>query len=112
MSGYNGVNSVYVATSASVGQTPDLVVLSGAGFSVKVTNVSGSAPLFWTVSHQGGTCPVPSSAGSVSGTYVTAGAAGTSTSARHAGQFGSIVQVISTGTPSYMVEVQGNHSNS
>ena len=112
MGNYTGGQVAYVGTSASVNQQPDLVWLSGAGQSIKVTNVSGSAPLFWTVSHPGGSCPVPSTSGSVNGTYVTAGAAGTSTSARHDGQFGSIVQVVSTGTPSYMVEVQSVHATS
>ena len=112
MASYNGKHVAYVAASASVGQTPDLVVLSGAGFSVKVTNISGSSPLFWTVSHTGGAALPPSTSGSVSGTYVTAPAAGGFTNARHALQYGSIVQVVSTGTPSYMVELQGNHATS
>ena len=104
---YSGDHTVYVASAASVGA--DLVVLTAGGFSVKVTNISGSAPLFWTVSHQGGSCPVPTTSGGP-GVYVTAGAAGSSTNARHSGQFGSVVQVVSTGTTSYTVEVQGNHA--
>ena len=110
MATYTGKQVVFVANSASVGA--DVVVLTGAGHSVKVTNITGSAPLFWTVSHPGGTCPVPSASGSVASTFVTAGAANAATNARHAGQYGSIVQVVSTGTPSYMVEVQGNHATS
>jgi len=107
---YSGKNVVYVATAASVGA--DVVVLSGAGHSVKVTNVSGSAPLFWTVSHPGGTCAIPSTSGSVEACYVTAGGAGISTNARVAGEYGAVVQVVSTGTPSYTVEVQSAHATS
>jgi hypothetical protein len=113
MASYNGGHVAYVASSASVGA--DLVVLSAAGFAVKVTNISGSAPLFWTVSHQGGSCPVPTTNGTTSTggeCYVTAAAAGSSTNARAALQFGAIVQVVSTGSPSYMVEIQGVHSTS
>ena len=110
MATYTGKQVVFVANSASVGA--DVVVLTGAGHSVKVTNITGSAPLFWTVSHPGGTCPVPSTSGSVQPCFVTAGAAGTSTNARTAGEYGSIVQVVSTGNPSYTVELQGNHATS
>ena len=110
MASYNGKNVVFVANAASVGA--DVVVLSGSGHSVKVTNISGTAPLFWTVSHPGGPCPVPSTSGSVQSCYVTAGAAGLSTNARNAGEYGSVVQVVSTGNPSYMVEVQSVRATS
>ena len=80
MATYTGKQVVFVANSASVGA--DVVVLTGAGHSVKVTNISGTAPLFWTVSHPGGPCPVPSTSGSVQPCFVTAGAAGTSTNSR------------------------------
>lgn len=106
---YSGGHTVYVASSASVGA--DLCVLTAGGMSIKVTNIAGTAPIFFTVSHQGGACPLPNTAGSAS-TYVVAGAANASTNVRHSGQFGSIVQVTSTGVTSYMVEVQGQHATS
>lgn len=110
MTVYSGAHVAYVAGAGSV--SADVVVLSDPGFSVKVTNVSGSFPLFFTVSNQGGACPVPSVSGSVGGTFVVPAVAGNSVNVRHSGQFGSVVQVVSTGSPSYMVEVQGNHATS
>jgi hypothetical protein len=106
MANYNGTTVAYVATSASVGQTPDLVVLSSPGFSVKVTNIGGTSPLFWTLSTPGGSCLPPSTSGSVSGTYVTAGAANAATNARYAGPSAAVVQVVSPAPTSYMVEIQ------
>lgn len=110
MTAYSGAQVVSVATAASVGA--DAVILSGGGSSVKVTNISGSAPLYWTVSNRGGPCPVPTTSGSVGGVYVTAAAAGSSTNARVAGQYGAVVQVVSTGNPSYMVELQSSNATS
>lgn len=106
---YSGSHVVYVASAASVGA--DLCVLTGGGMSVKVTNIAGTAPIFFTVSHQGGACPLPSVNGSPA-TYVIAGSPNASTNVRHSGMFGSIVQVTSTGTTSYMIEVQGQHATS
>ena len=108
MASYSGTRVAYVSSSASVGA--DVVVLTDGGFSVKVTNVSGTAPLYFTLSHPGGPCPVPTVGGA--NVFVVPAAAGDSVNARHAGQFGSVVQVVSSGTPSYMVEVQGNHATS
>lgn len=99
-----------VITNTLAANTVDLAILTGAGFGVRVTNLSGTAPIWFTVSHQGGACPVPTVGGASE--YCVASVAGLGISARHAGQFGSVVQLISSGTPLYMVEVQGNHANS
>ena len=109
MANYSGTRVAYVASSASVGA--DTVVLTDGGFSVKVTNITGTAPLYFTVSQPGGPCPVPTTAAAAN-VFVVPSAVNSSVNVRHAGQFGSVVQVVSTGSPSYMVEVQGNHATS
>ena len=93
--------------------TVDLVWLTDPGFAVAVQNDSGSAAIYWTVSHPGGPCPVPSVAASTGtvNTFCSAASPGAVTTVRHAGQFGSIVQLISSGTPSYTVAVTGNQVN-
>ena len=92
--------------SASV----DVVLLTKPGVSVKVTNLSGTAPIFFTVSEPGGSCPVPAIDGM--SCFSAASVAGTSVTARHDGQFGSIIQLVSAGTPQYMCEVQSTHATS
>ena len=110
----NQIISARVASAtASVGVV-DLIVLTDAGFGVEITNVSGSAPLWFTVSHPGGPCPVPvvaSASVNASNQYCAGAAAGTRVPVRHAGQFGSVVQLISSGTPEYVVEVTGARVN-
>lgn len=103
MATYSGAHTF--TSSASV-NTVDTVILTDGGFGVTVTNVSGSAPIFFTVSHPGGPCPVPT----VNGTngYVAASVAGVTVPVRHAAQFGSVVQLISAGTPQYTVAVVGS----
>ena len=96
--------------SASVAGVVDLVYLTNPGMGVKVTNVSGTAPIWFTVSHPGGDCPIPVGGGT--GCYSVASVAGTSTTVRHDGQFGTVVQLISSGTPAYAVEVQSVHATS
>lgn len=108
MANYNGGHSVFVASSASVGT--DLIVMSGHGFSIKVTNVGGTAPLWYTASFPGGPCPVPS-VNEVKSRAVAA-TANASSSDRQSFQFGAVVQVASTGTTAYLVELQGNHATS
>ena len=105
-----GSRSVSATLQAS---TVDLVWLTDPGFGVSVENISGSSPIYWTVSRQGGPCPVPSVAASTGtvNTFCTAASPGAVTSVRHAGQFGSIVQLISSGTPSYNVSIVGNQIN-
>ena len=59
--------------------------------------------IFFTVSEPGGPCPVPT----VNGVncYAVASVAGAQTAVRHYGRYGSVVQLISTGTPTYSVVV-------
>jgi hypothetical protein len=108
MGQYHGDRVAYVASSASVGA--DLVVLTQPGMSIRVTNISGAAPLWFTVSAPGGACPIPTSGGTYN--FSVAPAANAFTNVRHDGMFGSVVQVVSSGTTSYMVEVQGQHATS
>lgn len=90
--------------------TVDLAVLTDAGFSIRVTNISGTAPIWFTVSEPGGHNTVPAIGGQ--NEFCAASVAGNAVNVRHAGQFGSVVQLISSGTPTYTVEVQGNHATS
>ena len=109
MAGYYGSRVVYVSAAASVG-TADLCVLTSPCFSIKVTNVAGTAPLYFTVDRPGGACVAPVIGGA--NDFAIAATAGNSVNVRHDGQFGSVVQVISSGTTSYTVEVQGAHATS
>ena len=93
--------------------TVDLVWLTAPGFGVQVTNDSGSADIYFTVDAPGGPCPAPSVAASTGAQnqFCAASAAGATTVVRSPAQFGSIVQLISSGTPSYTVSVVGNQVN-
>lgn len=101
-----------VAQGFTNGVTYDLVYLNRPHFSVKVTNLSINAPLWFTVSEKGGACPVPSIGGGP-GQYCAASAgSGTSINVRHNGLFGGIIQIISSASVSYLVEAQGAHATS
>ena len=93
-------------TAASV----DVVLLTNAGFATKITNITGASPLYVTVSHPGGACPVPSVG--QSNVVVVPAVANANVSVRHAAQFGTIVQLISAAPTQYLCETQGNHSTS
>lgn len=108
MGQYSGTHVVNVAGAASVGA--DLIYLSKGGFSIKVTNITGQAPLYFTVDQRGGACTPPTVGGVNS--YVVAGVAGSSTNARSDGQTGHVVQVASSASVSYMVEVQSSRATS
>ena len=105
-----GSRSVSATLQAS---TVDLVWLTDPGFGVSVENISGSSPIYWTVDHPGGPCTAPSVAASTGtqNVFCSAASPGAVTTVRHAGQFGSIVQLISSGTPSYTVAGTGNQVN-
>ena len=89
--------------------TVDLAVLSAPGQGVAVTNVSGTAPIYFTVDHPGGACTAPM----VDGTYsfCVASVAGAREVVNHDGQFGSVVQLISAGSVQYTVAVTGRTTN-
>ena len=97
-----------VTASASV-NTVDLAVLTDGGFGIEVTNLTGTAPIWFTVSHPGGSCPVPTVGGE--NCFCAASVAGATVRVRHSGQYGSVVQLISSGTPQYTVSVVGDRIN-
>ena len=103
-----GATQVYNSSLGGSGSV-DTVWLSGGGSSIKVTNLTGTAPIFFTVSFPGGPCPVPTINGTAD--YV-ATTAGMSTNVRTANQFGAIVQLVSASVQSYMCEVQSSHATS
>lgn len=98
---------VYNSTLAA---SVDVVLLTDPGMSVKVTNLSGTPAIYFTVSRPGGNCPVPSVGNSQC--FTAASVTGNSVNVRHDGQFGTIIQLISSGTPAYMCEVQSLHATS
>jgi hypothetical protein len=106
----NSITARRVASATLQASTVDLVYLTEGGFAVTVTNDSGTAPIYWTVDHPGGVCTAPTVAASTGtvGLWCSAASPGAQSTARHSGQFGSIVQLISSGTPSYTVNVSGN----
>jgi hypothetical protein len=104
-----GANNVFVGTTGSA--SVDTVVMSSPGYSVKVTNVSGTSPLFWTVDSPGGACFAPTVGGH--NAFCSASVAGTAVNSREGDfQFGAIVQLISTAPTQYMVEVQSARATS
>jgi hypothetical protein len=105
-------NSLAAARTASgtlTASTVDLVFLTGIGNGVSVTNVNGSAPIYFTVDTPGGACKPPTtyaaSVGSV-GVFCAASVIGQTVSTKLDAQSGAIVQLISSGTPTYTVALQ------
>ena len=101
-----------VAATTLGGASVDTVILTSPGYSVQVTNTSAGPPIFWTVDSVGGACPVPTVNGA--NCFVSA-SVGTGVSTRtRAGdfQFGTVVQLISSGPTSYMVELQSARATS
>ncbi len=98
-----------ITASSSVAGVVDLAVLTAAGAGVSVTNNNGTAPIWFTVSEPGGACPLPTGGGA--NCYCVGSVAGATVQVRHDGQFGSIVQLVSSGTPNYTVAVLGNRAN-
>ena len=99
----NEISGRKVVTATLTANTVDLVFLTGAGQAVQVINQTGTAPIWFTVSHPGGNAVTPT----VNGVscYGVASVAGQTTSVRHDGLYGSFIQLISTGTPTYTVVV-------
>ncbi len=95
-----------VYSSTLTASTVDVVLITEGAYGVQVTNVDGSAPIWFTVSTQGGACPVPTVNGT-NGEYCAASVAGNFLNVRHDAQFGSVVQLISSGTPQYTVGILG-----
>ena len=107
----NGGKQVVTATIAQA-NTVDTAVLTGSGFSVKVTNISENAHLFWTVDSPGGACVPPTINGvnSFCSSSVGSGAAITTRSGDF--QFGAVVQLISAASVTYSVELQSVRATS
>ncbi len=104
-----GKRAVSVTTDAHGGV--DLIVLTEPGFGVAVTNVSGTVPLWFTVSEPGGPCIVPT-VGGTTGEWCSASVAGNTVEVRHQAQFGTVVQVIAASVScQYQVAVLGARIN-
>lgn len=99
MAVYSGGSAVNQTLTAS---TVDTVILTKSGRGVTVVNVSGSAIIYFTVSHVGGANPQPTIGGV--NCYVLPATVG-SLDVTHDGQFGSVVNLISSGTPAYSVSI-------
>ena len=82
----------------------DTVVLTAPGYSVKVTNNSGTSPIYWTADSPWGSLFAPTVGGH--GTLCSASVAGASTNVRGAFMYGAVIQLISAGTPQYSIEMQ------
>ena len=97
------------ASGTTDGANADLVLLVDPGFGVEVTNLSATNSLWFTVSEPGGRCPVPAGGASASVGAVDewVALAGQTTKVRHQGQFGSVVQLISSASVTYQVGVVG-----
>jgi len=98
-----------IVTKTLAANTVDLVYLSSPGMAIQVTNQTGTAPIWFTVSHPGGNATAPTVGGAAC--FGVASVAGQSTSVRHDGMYGSIVQLISAGTPTYTVTVNSKQVN-
>ena len=109
----NAYSGKQIVTATTLGgASVDTVILTNPGFSVQVTNTSGGAPIFWTADSVGGACPVPT----VNGVNCfVSGSVGSGVATRtRAGdfQFGTVVQLVSNGPTSYMVELQSVRATS
>lgn len=106
--GNQNIQPRVISASASVAGVVDLAILTNPGYGVSVTNDTGTAPIFFTVDHPGGPCPQPTINGV---NCFCAASIGTTVNVRHDVQFGSVVQLISSGTPQYTVAVLGAQAN-
>ena len=104
-----GANTTFFGTTGSA--SVDTVIMSAPAYSVKVTNVSGVSPLYWTVDAVGGACNAPTVAGH--NTFCCASVAGIAVYTRSTDkQFGTVVQLISPNPTQYMVEMQSAKATS
>ena len=106
---YSGTQVVNATCgSASV----DTVILTGAGYSVKVTNLNDGPPLYWTVDSPGGACAVPTVGGYNCFVSASVGSGGAINTRAGDFQFGTVVQVIASAPTQYMVELQSIRATS
>jgi len=104
----NSINATRVASGTLSANAVDLVVLTAPHQAIQVTNVTGTAPIWFTVSEPGGACPVPTVGGNY---FCSSSVAGQVFTVRHDGMYGAVVQLISTGTPTYTVSVSSGRVN-
>ncbi len=90
------------ATATLTANTVDLVYLADSCKTITVVNVTGTAAIYFTVSRPGGSNLIPTITGA--NCFCLPAAIG-SLDTRHDGQFGSTVQLISSGTPTYTVSI-------
>ena len=88
----------------------DLVFLTGPGYSIRVTNITGSSPIYFTLSQPGGAATPPTVGGNYS--FVVPASIGGTTTARGDFLYGGIVQLISAASVQYMCEVQSVRATS
>lgn len=100
MSTYSGTSAVTATFGGAA--SVDTVILTKAGNKCTVTNVTGSSAIYFVVSHPGGANPQPTVAGN--NCQVLPAAIG-SVDVMHQGQFGTVVNLISAGTPTYTVAI-------
>jgi hypothetical protein len=105
----NQLSAKRVVSATLTASTVDFIFLTESAQAIQVTNLTGTAPIYFTVSHPGGSAPVPTIGGN--GCYCAASVAGAAVPVRHDGMYGTIVQLISTGTPTYSVEVASRQVN-
>ena len=105
MANYNGER---VLTATLTANSPDLALMSQRGEAIIVTNNTGGAPIYFTVSYPGGTCPVPTVNGQ---NCFAVSTAGQRVSVRHNGMYGSVVQLISAASVQYTIEVGSRQVN-
>lgn len=90
------------ASGTLTASTVETVILTAACKKITVLNVTGTTAIYFRVAHIGGSNPQPAVGDAVS--YVLPAAIG-SVDIRHAGQFGTVVNLISSGTPGYAVSI-------
>ncbi len=90
----------------------DTAILQGSGFSVKVTNLSENAPLYWTVDSPGGACVPPTVNGVNCFCAASVGSGGAVNTRAGDFQFGAVVQLIAAASVQYMVELQSVRATS
>ena len=105
MANYSGGR---VLTETLTANTADLCYMTDPGEAIIVSNISGQAPIYFTVDKPGGACPLPTVNGQ---NCFAVASAGTRVSVRHDGMYGSIVQIISSASVQYTIEVGSRQVN-
>lgn len=104
-----GKQAVGAVLSANV---VDTAVLTGSGFSVKITNLNQVADLYWTVDSPGGACIPPTVGGVNSFCAASVGPGGDINTRAGSFIYGAVVQLIANGAVHYLVELQSAKATS